>query len=229
MLNTLKIYEELKETLEPTAARKIAEILGTIYEELKNTVTKEDFRDLKSVVVELAQAQKNTEQRLEELAQAQKNTEEELKELIREHQKTREQLGGLSDTVGYYLEDLSYQTLPLILKQDAKIKIDGYLERKFIEYPDGREDEINIYGKGKIDGKEIYIIGEAKSQIGKKDVEAFIKILKRVKDYLGKNIFPVMVCYMIHPKVERYIKEKYSEIAIYKSFELKRREGIYKT
>jgi len=63
MLNTLKIYEELKETLEPTAAKKITEILGTIYEELRNTVTKEDFKELKATVQELAEAQKRTEQK----------------------------------------------------------------------------------------------------------------------------------------------------------------------
>ncbi len=72
MINTLKIYEELKEAPEPTAARKITEILGTIYEELRNTVTKEDLKELKEVVAELAEAQKRTEQRVEELAEAQR-------------------------------------------------------------------------------------------------------------------------------------------------------------
>lgn len=64
MLNTLKIYEELKETLEPRAVRKITEILGTIYEELKNTITKEDFRELKAVIGNLAEAQKRTKYRV---------------------------------------------------------------------------------------------------------------------------------------------------------------------
>jgi len=177
-------------------------------------------------VEELAEAQKRTEQRVEELAEAQKRTEEELKELIKEHQKTREQIGGLSGTVGYYLEDLSYPSLPIVLKEDIGLEVEGYLERRFIEYPDGGEDEINIFGKGRIDGKQLYIVGEAKSQIGKRDVELFVKVLKRVREYFGKDVLPVMVCYMIHPKVEKYIKEKHPEIFVYKSFELKRRADI---
>ncbi len=97
MLNTLRIYEELKETLEPNAAKKITEILGTIYEELKNTVTKEDFRELKAVVLELAEAQKKTEQRVEELAEAQKKTEQRVEELAEAQKKTEQRVEELAE------------------------------------------------------------------------------------------------------------------------------------
>lgn len=67
MIDTLKIFEDLKQTLERSAAKKIVKVLGTIYEELRNTVTKEDFKELKDIVSELTQAQKNSEARLTKL------------------------------------------------------------------------------------------------------------------------------------------------------------------
>ncbi|MFQ5709601.1 MAG: hypothetical protein ACE5HO_19265, partial [bacterium] len=82
MINTLKIYEDLKETVEPAAAKKFAEIFGMIYEDLQNTVTKTEFNELKAVVKDLAEAQKRTEAKveslavkIEELTEAQKRTE----------------------------------------------------------------------------------------------------------------------------------------------------------
>ncbi|GAB4375766.1 MAG: hypothetical protein Kow0042_21440 [Calditrichia bacterium] len=43
MFDTLKIFNELKATLEPEAALKIAEATGELYGELQNTVTKVEF------------------------------------------------------------------------------------------------------------------------------------------------------------------------------------------
>ncbi len=81
MINTLRIYEELSQALEPQAARKLASVLGAICEDLQQTVTKAEFNDLRQVVRELAEAQQRTETRVEELAEAQKRTEARLEEL----------------------------------------------------------------------------------------------------------------------------------------------------
>ena len=62
MIDTLQIYQDLAETLGDAAARKLASALGSIYRDLQQTVTKDDFRELKQVVAELAEAQKRTEQ-----------------------------------------------------------------------------------------------------------------------------------------------------------------------
>lgn len=75
MIDTLKIFDELSQAMDPAAARKLAEVLGRIYQDLQNTVTKAEFQELKDAVRELAQAQKRTEQRVGELAEAQKRTE----------------------------------------------------------------------------------------------------------------------------------------------------------
>lgn len=65
MINTLKIYNELSETMGEQSARKLAEVIGAMYEELLNTVTKNDFNELKDIVEGLADVQKRTEERLE--------------------------------------------------------------------------------------------------------------------------------------------------------------------
>jgi hypothetical protein len=39
VISSLKIYEELSETMEPTAARKLASILDSLYQDLKQTVS----------------------------------------------------------------------------------------------------------------------------------------------------------------------------------------------
>ncbi|HEC67504.1 MAG TPA: hypothetical protein ENI35_01620 [Candidatus Desulfofervidus auxilii] len=118
-------------------------------------VTREDFNALKQVVEELAQAQKKTEERLdrveaavEQLAQAQKRTEEELCSLVREHAKTREMVAGLSDTVGYGLENQAYKALPRLLERDFDLKIKDRLARRYIVYKDGKEDEEYARQKG---------------------------------------------------------------------------------
>ncbi len=88
MLDTLKIYNELKEKLEPAAALTIAELMGTIYSELANTVTKTDFRELREIVQELSEAQKRTETKLGELTEAQQHTEERLEKLTEAQNRT---------------------------------------------------------------------------------------------------------------------------------------------
>jgi predicted transcriptional regulator len=81
VISSLKIYEELSETMDPTAARKLASILDSLYQDVKQTVTRADFEELKGVVRELAEAQKRTESRVAELAEAQKRTEQRLDSL----------------------------------------------------------------------------------------------------------------------------------------------------
>ncbi len=173
---------------------------------------------LEGVVEELAEAQKRTEERLNELAEAQKRTEEELRELIGEHRKTREQLGNLSHTVGYVLEDRAYKGLPELLKRDFGIEIIESLRRDFIEIGRDKYEEINIIGRARKDGKDIWIIGECKSQLKKIDVDEFLKSIKRIEDFLKGEKLLIAVTYQTSPKVRRYVEEK--GIKLYFSYEM---------
>lgn len=107
MINTLKIYEELSQTLDQASAHKLASILGLIYEDLQNTVTKTDFRVLDDSVRGLTEAEKRTSERLdqvtsglERLAEAQARTEHSLGQLASAQQRTEQRLDALAAQVG---------------------------------------------------------------------------------------------------------------------------------
>lgn len=233
MIDTLKIFNELKKTMETSAAQKIAEVVGMVYEELKNTVTKEEFNELKEVVRELAEAQKRTEQRIEELAEAQKRTEQrveelaeaqkrteaELKELARALKETRIMVGGLSDTVGYGLEDRAIKSLPTVLKDRYRIEVSAPLVRKFVRY-NGRQDELNIFGTGQKARKTLYIVGEAKARLSRKHIDDFLKLVARLENnrIITADKFLLIVTYSVEPVIEEYAKEKGIEVIW--SFEL---------
>ncbi|KJU87168.1 Chordopoxvirus fusion protein [Candidatus Magnetobacterium bavaricum] len=72
----------------------------------------------------------------------------------------RRNLGGLSNSVGYALENEAYRELPRFLR--AKYGID--ISERFIRTEvNGRE--INILGKGTRHGKQVLIAGEAKLRL----------------------------------------------------------------
>lgn len=180
--------------------------------------TQKEVGRLDRALQELAEAQKRTEQRVEELAQAQKRTEEELRKLIGEHAETRRQLGGLATTVGYRLEDEAFKALPALLQRDHGLTVKGRLTRKFVRDNRGEDIEVNILGRAERNGQTYTIVGESKSQLSKKDVDAFIrKKLKRLEGVFDA-IFPVLVTHMIsQPDAEEYARQK--GIAVYYSFD----------
>jgi hypothetical protein len=96
-VNTFRIYEQFSTSLGEDAARALASVLGDMFEELRNTVTKDDFADLKAVVADLAEAQKRTEQRVEELAGAQKRTEQRVEELAEAQKRTEQRVEELAE------------------------------------------------------------------------------------------------------------------------------------
>ena len=223
---------KLLQTLDPRLRDVLMAILEEIERQREESVTKKEFNELKEIVKELAEAQKKTEQRLNELAEAQKKTEQrlnelaeaqkkteqrlnelaeaqkkteqELKKLVGEHRKTREQLGGLAHTVGYVLEDRAYKGLPPLLQRDFGVQVVNSLRRDYVEIGPNRYVEVNILGKAQRDGQQIWIVGECKTQLKKKDIDAFLKNLKRIKELLSGEILPVVVTYQASPPVRKY-------------------------
>jgi hypothetical protein len=169
---------------------------------------------------ELAEAQRKTEERVsrleeavERLTEAQMRTEEEIRKLTIGLKETREMVAGLSDTVGYGLEDRAMKYLPELLKNRFNINLKTPLIRKYVTY-NGEEEELNIYGKGEKDGKEIDIIGEAKSRPSKKDVEKFLKKINRLEKMkiISDSKFLLIVGYTIRPEVELYARKNNIEV-----------------
>ena len=216
MQTAINLQKKLAQVFDPAQANVLSEVITEAYSELVKT---SDFNELKGIVKELAEAQKELTEAQKELTEAQKRTEKELQGLVKEHKKTREQVGGLSNTVGYKLEDEAFKALPKLLKKDFKLVVQGRLKRRFIKDNKGKEIEINIIGQASRNGRKVTIIGESKSQLSKNGVNEFIrKKLKRLEGAL-KEIFPVLVTYMIsEPDVEEYAKNK--GIALYYSYDL---------
>jgi|Deesub1362B_J571_1020462.scaffolds.fasta_scaffold00289_37 DNA repair ATPase RecN len=201
--------------------------------------TEENFQKLWQVIRELGEAQKRTEARIEELAEAQKRTEvrvsrlekvveelakaqkrteDELKSLIKEHKKTRDLVSGLSDTVGYGLEDKIFPYIEDFARREYGVEVE-VLDRRNVVYPDGGFDQVNIYIEGRKGKKRIYIVGECKAQPGKRDIKRFVQILERLRGYFKAPVEGFIVGYYYTPDVERYLRESHPEIKVMKSFE----------
>jgi hypothetical protein len=187
--------------------------------------SREDFSQLRSIVGELAEAQKRTEYKVEELTEAQKRTENSVRELAEAQRKTektvqdvKKQLGGLSAMVGYGLED---RIIPYIFdfgKKEFGVDVTS-VERKHVFYPDGRSDEINIYAEGSKAGRQAFLFGECKAQLGKKDVSKFAKTGERLKEIIPGDHYFFMVGNQIHPEIETYAEARFPHISLLKSYE----------
>jgi hypothetical protein len=158
-------------------------------------VTRGDFNELQGIVRELAQAQARTEKRVEELAQAQTRTEEELRNLAR-------QIGKLSDNIDFGLEDIARVVLPGYLERHLDVWMVEELDRRFFVV-DGEEIEMNIYGEGRKNGKEIIVLGEAKSRIYEREVREFIQKVAKVLPTIKKDVLKIMFGYLVHPSATK--------------------------
>ncbi len=212
-----KIVAELirdQQELKKTVAQLSREMI-----ELKNTVAQlsQEMIELKNTVAKLAKDQEDLRATVAELSKVVESLAESVKKLQEEHKKTREQLGGLSHTVGYILENKAYKHLPRLMKEE-NIEVIGRLKRGFIEYSEFSYDEVNIFGKAKVDGSEVFIIGESKTQLNKKHIDEFLRKLERVQEYLNAPVIPVMVTHMVaSPHTERYARQK--GVRIYFSYD----------
>lgn len=177
---------EIEFKLTPEVRKEIVKLIDERIREAH--VTKEDFSELKDLVrtltikvgelaqaqkrteekVEalaeaqrsLAEAQKRTEEKVEALAEAQKNTEKEIKKLTVALNLTRRDLGGLERSFSYAFENEAYRHLPRFLKDKYGLVIKERMIRAEIG---GKE--INFFAKAERDGKEVLVVGEAKTRL----------------------------------------------------------------
>ncbi len=110
--------------------------------------------------------------------------------------------------MGYFLENEAYKKLPALLKSDYGIEITHRLKRDYVKVAPNRYEELNIIGKGKKNGKEIWIMGECKTQLKKKDINEFMRKLSRIKHLFPEDKLFVIVTHQAPPPVQEYAKEK---------------------
>ncbi|MDR5703772.1 MAG: hypothetical protein QN198_09220, partial [Armatimonadota bacterium] len=159
--------------------------------------TEERVGRLEEAVAKLAEAQARTEERvgrLEEavakLAEAQARTEETVRTLS-------QQVFRLSETIGFTLEDLAREVTPAYLAQHYGIQV-PVLDRHFFTV-DGQEVEVDFYGEGTQDGEVVAVVGEVKSRIYGRDVEAAVRKATQLAPQLPGKFIVVLFGFVIHP------------------------------
>ena len=246
MFNAFKYFESFKENFGEKAALSLLKALSEIYENLAQTVTREEFNELKEIVREqgenlkiltqrvdqltqrvdqLTQRVDQLTQRVDQLTQRVDQLTEDVRKLTgemgnmkKEMADMRKQLGGLSITVGYTLENQAYKALPELLARDYGLKVEGPLIRTFIKDEKGRPLEVNIYGEARKNGRTIVILGEAKSQLSKNDVDRFLRRKVKPLSRVFPEHFLILVTHMVSsPEVEEYARKK--GVALYYSYQ----------
>jgi hypothetical protein len=153
-----------------------------------------------------------------ELAEVQNQKQKERHEFVVVNKDIRRYLNELSQVMCYKLQDKAMPFMADFVKKNYGIDAHR-VERKNIVYPNGKYDELNIYVEGTKQGKKVFVIGECKSQPGKKDADKFQQMIERVQRVLPGEIFLFMMGYSYDPTVENYIREKYPQVSIVKSYD----------
>ncbi len=164
-------------------------------------------------LAELTEAQRHTEQKLAELTEAQRQTEQNLSALIKRVDIIEERLEGISDSVGYSLENNAYRALPKLLANRG-IHVKQRLKRCYIN-----GYQVNIFGTAQRDGKDILIFGECKTRPSKKEIDRFVRITDKLCQTKGcEDRILLVVAHDLHPTVEKYLLDK--DIMYFWSYEL---------
>ncbi len=241
MLNVFKYFDDFRDTFGEEAALKLIRALGEIYENLAQTVTREEFNELKEIVREqgenlkiltqrvdqLTEDVRQLTKRVDQLTQRVDQLTEDVRQLTGEMKKmkddlkdVRKQVGGLSITVGYTLENEAYRYLPKLLRRDHGLEVLEPLIRTFVKDHRGRPLEVNIFGKARQNDHELVILGEAKAQLSKRDVDRFLRRKVKPLETVFPEKFLVLVTHMISdPEVEEYVRDK--GIALYYSYQFR--------
>ncbi|RME63251.1 MAG: hypothetical protein D6778_09880, partial [Nitrospirae bacterium] len=175
--------------------------------------TEQEIAELKNAVRALAEAQAKTEQEIAELknavralAEAQAKTEQEIKKLSTGLTNTKEQVGGLARSVAYALENEAYVRLPEYLRQHHGIEITERFVRTEI-----RDEEINLYAKGRRNGKKVVIVGESVLKLD--DMEKLKWVLDKVDAVVEDleaevEVIPIIVTHFAKRKVLEVAKKR---------------------
>ena len=196
-------------------------------------ITKEDFTELKYIVKEIANEQREIAKEQRELAEAQKEAQKEIRilaltmkdtrmelkdtkiELKGELKDTRRDLGGVTSTLGFMLENEAYRVLPGILKDRYGIEIkERFLRRSIRSLGIKEEGEVNIFSRGvyKDKGTEVVIIGEAKSQLGRNDIDDLLELSAKLKGINKGEEFLLVITHYAKETVIEYAREKGVEV-----------------
>jgi len=172
--------------------------------------TEERVDSLNATVKELALAQKRSESKFEAMVEVMHQTRLEITDMNR-------RIGGISNSIGYSLENEVYRHLPKLLGARYRLKIEEKLLRKQVKYADGSKGEINIYATGKMNGKAVAVIGEVKTRLAKQDIDDLKEKSVKLRRTIRRKIFLVFATHFCAPEVIRYAKK--NGIAVVMTYE----------
>ena len=224
------LLAEMQQVFDARTAGVMLHVLDRVVAQVRQDgVMREDFRELKQVVADLAEAQQRTAEETKKLAVAQARTEERVgrleaaverlaetqrqtsaavRELTAGIEHLRKQVGGLSETVGGDIEDIAYIVLHDVLKREFGWQV-GVLEREWQTW-DGEPEEVNVFGEATDParpGEVIWIVGEAKHNLTQKEVDRFAGQVGRARRHLVGEVFPVCFCYRARPEVQQRVRD----------------------
>ncbi len=220
-------FEDLKRVVKDLAERvgKLTDAVKELAEAQKRTEERVEKleegqarleRALETLAEEqrkLAEAQRRTDEELKKLAEAQRRTEEELRKLSQGLRRTREEVGGLSRTMAYALENEAFRYLPTFLEKKYGFRVEERFVRTFV---DG--EEINFLARGRVDGEEVYLVGETVLRL--MSAGKFRQLRRKagvVEEKTGRRVIPFVVTHFAHPRVLEKAKE--TGIIVVQSFE----------
>ncbi|MEW6103835.1 MAG: hypothetical protein AB1630_08510 [bacterium] len=127
------------------------------------------------------------------------------------------QFGDLRNLADLEIGNVALKELPRLLERDFALIVKDRLIRKYVVGNKGRYVKANIIGEATRDEKHFTIIGEAKYRFLKKDIDNFMKKLKRLNGVFDE-IFPLLVSHRpIKPYLNEYVKKE--KIALYYTYD----------
>ena len=165
----------------------------------------------------LARAQEESQRQIQALARAQEESQRQIQELTRQMVEVRRELGGLGRSMGYALENEAYRMLPAFLAEKHGIQVTERFVRTYIG-----DEEINLFGRGRRDGKEVLIVGEVKVRLeeGRREdaLEQLEEKARVVQEaYPGEELLLLLVTHHAHPGILQRAQER--GILVVQSFE----------
>jgi rubrerythrin len=224
MKSVAEMESTLHDVFNPEQSRRIAQLVYDSYADLAKT---SDLRDLRDVVRELADAQKQTDVHLRELADAQKQTDMHLQELadaqkqtdmhlqeLADAQKQTEkelrnlarQVGGLSESFGGSLEDFAIDLVPDLLEHYWGMHVEA-AGRDSMRVNES-EYEFDLVIRGTLNGKPLTVLGEAKSNLSIIEAKRFLQIARKAGDCVDHDVRIIFFGYRVEKAAREWLKEQ---------------------
>lgn len=130
-------------------------------------------------------------------------------------------VGGLSDAIGYGIGDRAMPFMDAFAQKQFGVSVHS-VERTFITYADGRNDEVNLLLEGERKGEKVWLVGECKSRPGLRDLSRLDKMLKRLAAHFAAPVSGFIVGYSFAPAVLDALAKDYRHIGHFQTYQIER-------